>query len=49
LYVGIYRTITYGMFEANGTISAPNRAKKLTNGNVTHPLPGTYCFQGLRF
>jgi hypothetical protein len=42
-------TIAYGMFEANGTTSADNRVKNLSNANVTHPAPGTYCFEGLSF
>jgi len=42
-------TIAYGMFEADGTISAANRVKNLSNANVTHPAAGTYCFEGLSF
>lgn len=42
-------TIAYGMFEANGTTSADNRIKNLSNANVTNPAAGTYCFDGLSF
>jgi len=42
-------TIAYGMFEADGTTSAANRVKNLSNANVTNPAAGTYCFDGLSF
>ena len=37
------------MFEANGTISAPDRAKNGYSATVTNTVAGEYCFEGLSF